>query len=107
MMDTAGGCIVGTFAPPVPLFQDLQGGFPMSIREVLAPQLPYLRRYARALTGSQTAGDAYVRATLTALLTGEAELESYLTPRVALYRLFHKIWTKTRDVADRGEDDCT
>jgi CheY-like chemotaxis protein len=80
----------------------------MAIREVLAPQLPYLRRYARALTGSQAAGDAYVRATLTALLAGDAELESYLTPKVALYRLFHTIWTKTRDIADRdcrGEGD--
>jgi CheY-like chemotaxis protein len=70
----------------------------MTIRETLAPQLPYLRRYARALTGSQAAGDAYVRAALTALLTGDAELESYLAPRVALYRLFHTIWSRTENL---------
>ncbi len=76
----------------------------MTIRETLAPQLPYLRRYARALTGSQTTGDAYVRAALTALLTGDVELESYLTPRVALYRLFHTIWSRTENL---GGHDAT
>ena len=81
----------------------------MTIREVLAPQLPYLRRYARALTGSQPAGDAYVRAALNALLTGDAELESYLSPRVALYRLFHTIWKKTANQENHDgplEDAC-
>ena len=65
----------------------------MSITESLAPHLPYLRRYARALTGAQDSGDAYVRAALTALLAGENELSADLPPRVALYRLFHAIWS--------------
>ena len=73
----------------------------MTIREVLAPQLPYLRRYARALTGSQAAGDAHVRAALTALLAGDAELESYLIPRVALYRLFHTVWARAGNSPNR------
>jgi CheY-like chemotaxis protein/DNA-directed RNA polymerase specialized sigma24 family protein len=51
-----------------------------------------LRRYARALTGSQASGDAYVRAALTALLAGKSELAADLPPRVALYRLLHVIW---------------
>jgi len=38
----------------------------MSLADQIAVQLPYLRRYARALTGSQSSGDAYVRATLEA-----------------------------------------
>ena len=42
----------------------------MNITHALAPHLPYLRRYARALTGSQNSGDAYVRAALTALARG-------------------------------------
>lgn len=67
----------------------------MALTEQLAPHLPYLRRYARAVTGSQTTGDACVRATLTALLSGQSELVSYLPPRVALYRLFHEIWTRS------------
>ena len=36
----------------------------MSLGEQIAKNLPYLRRYARALTGSQATGDAFVRATL-------------------------------------------
>src|SRR5437868_9934887 len=67
----------------------------MALSEQLAPHLPYLRRYARAVTGSQANGDACVRATLTALLSGQSELVSYLPPRVALYRLFHEIWARS------------
>ena len=64
----------------------------MSMSRALAPHLPYLRRYARALTGSQESGDAYVRAALEALLAGEQALDDDLPPRVSLYHLFHKIW---------------
>jgi CheY-like chemotaxis protein len=67
----------------------------MNVTQALAPHLPYLRRYARALTGSQQSGDAYVRAALTALLEGEHALDEELPPRVALYKLFHKIWSST------------
>lgn len=64
----------------------------MSMSQTLAPHLPYLRRYARALTGSQTSGDAHVRAALTALLAGDQSLIEGVPPRVGLYRLFHAIW---------------
>jgi CheY-like chemotaxis protein len=57
--------------------------------------LPYLRRYARALTGSQASGDAYVRASLEAVLAGKAELTRNMSPRIALYRLFHTLWSTT------------
>ena len=67
----------------------------MGLLERLAPHLPYVRRYARALTGDQKAGDAYVRASLEALAAGEASLPPQLTPRVALYRVFHTIWGGT------------
>src|SRR5262245_38827909 len=66
----------------------------MSLVEQLGPHLPYLRRYARALAGSQKSGDAYVKAALQALAAGEAELEE-LPPRVALYKLFQLIWSQT------------
>jgi DNA-directed RNA polymerase specialized sigma24 family protein/CheY-like chemotaxis protein len=64
----------------------------LSLVARLAPHLPYLRRYARALTGDQTTGDNYVRAALEALAAGEAQLETSAPPRVALYRVFHAIW---------------
>ena len=67
----------------------------MGLLERLAPHLPYMRRYARALTGEQGAGDAYVRATLEAIAAGEAALPANLTPRVALYQVFHTIWGGT------------
>ena len=67
----------------------------MGLLERLAPHLPYVRRYARALTGDQGAGDAYVRASLEALAAGEAQLPPQLTPRVALYHVFHTIWGGT------------
>ena len=40
----------------------------MTLSTRIAPLLPLLRRYARAVTGSQNAGDAYVAATLEALI---------------------------------------
>jgi len=64
----------------------------LSLLARLAPHLPYVRRYARALTGDQTTGDNYVRATLEALAAGERQLESTSSPRVALYQVFHAIW---------------
>jgi DNA-directed RNA polymerase specialized sigma24 family protein len=54
--------------------------------------VPYLRRYARALSGSQASGDAYVAATLEALIQDPEILDSDASTRVALYRLFSKIW---------------
>ena len=80
----------------------------MTMTEVLSPHLPYLRRYARALTGSQESGDAYVRAALTALLEEENALDTDLSPRVGLYRLFHRIWSGTAGLNDApGASDGT
>ncbi len=64
----------------------------MSTSQAVAQHLPYLRRYARALTGSQSSGDAYVAATLEALIEDPAVLEKGTSTRIALYRLFTKIW---------------
>jgi DNA-directed RNA polymerase specialized sigma24 family protein/CheY-like chemotaxis protein len=82
----------------------------MGLLDRLAPHLPYVRRYARALTGDQAAGDSYVRAALEALAAGEASLPPQLTPRVALYHVFHTIWGGTgaklepRTEAGEGQD---
>jgi len=64
----------------------------MSRSQLVAEHLPLLRRYARALTGSQASGDAYVAAMLEALLQDPALLEEKLGPRVGLFRLFTQIW---------------
>jgi CheY-like chemotaxis protein len=67
----------------------------MSLLARLAPHLPYVRRYARALTGDQATGDNYVRVALEALAAGERQLSTEMTPRVALYQVFHAIWSST------------
>jgi DNA-directed RNA polymerase specialized sigma24 family protein len=64
----------------------------VSASQAIAPYLPFLRRYARALTGNQSSGDAYVAAALEALIEDPSILEDAASPRVALYRLFSKIW---------------
>ncbi|HUO98643.1 MAG TPA: response regulator [Rhizomicrobium sp.] len=65
----------------------------MTMTETLGPHLPFLRRYARALTGSQATGDAYVRVLLESLVDGDMTLREDLPPRAALYRLFHELWS--------------
>jgi len=64
----------------------------MSRSQLVAEHLPLLRRYARALTGSQASGDAYVAAMLEALLQDASLLEEKRGPRAGLFRLFTKIW---------------
>ena len=60
--------------------------------QAVAQYLPFLRRYARALTGNQTSGDAYVGATLEALVEDPSVIDDTGGPRVALYRLLTKLW---------------
>ena len=64
----------------------------MSTSQAVLQHLPFLRRYARALTGSQASGDAYVAATVESLIASPKMLDSSGNKRVALYRLFTKIW---------------
>ncbi len=67
----------------------------MSLGQQLAPHLPFLRRYGRALTGSQTEGDRYVRATLEAIVAAPEEFPRDVDPRLGLYRTFQAIWGST------------
>lgn len=65
----------------------------MSIGAEVAAHLPFLRRYARALTGSQSTGDAFVKATLEAALADEDLANSLRGGRVPLYAAFNKLWS--------------
>jgi len=71
----------------------------MSIARSIAPHLPYLRRFARALEGAQAGGDAFVAATLEALIADPSSFPTGVTPKVGLYRIFVKLWSSTH----RGE----
>jgi DNA-directed RNA polymerase specialized sigma24 family protein len=64
----------------------------MSRSQLVAEHLPLLRRYARALTGNQASGDAYVGAMLEALLQDPSVLDEQHGPRAGLFRLFTQIW---------------
>ena len=65
----------------------------MSIGAEVAAHLPFLRRYARALTGSQSTGDAFVKATLEAALADQDLANSLRGGRVPLYAAFNKLWS--------------
>ena len=65
----------------------------MTISKEIAPQLPFLRRFARALCGSQASGDAYVVATLEALIEDPSSFPRNMPSRSALYHIFIKLWS--------------
>jgi DNA-directed RNA polymerase specialized sigma24 family protein/CheY-like chemotaxis protein len=60
---------------------------------VVTTTLPYLRRYARALTGSQETGDRFAAATLEAILEDDSILSGPLPARIALFRALHLVWS--------------
>lgn len=64
------------------------------LSQSVALELPFLRRYARALTGSQTTGDRYAIETLEAILADRTVYDTEISPRAALFRAFHVIWSK-------------
>jgi CheY-like chemotaxis protein/DNA-directed RNA polymerase specialized sigma24 family protein len=74
----------------------------MSLGQDLAPHLPFLRRYARALTGSQVHGDNFVRATLETIVAQPDEFPRDVDPRLGLYRTFHAIWSSAN--IDEGQE---
>jgi CheY-like chemotaxis protein len=68
----------------------------MTIAAEIAPHLPYLRRFARALNGTQSGGDSYVVATLEALVADPSTFPRDVPARIALYRTFLKLWSSMR-----------
>jgi CheY-like chemotaxis protein len=61
----------------------------------VARHLPYLRRYSRALTGNQTSGDAYAVAVLESVVADPVVLDRHGDPKVALFAVFHSIWSSS------------
>jgi len=73
------------------------------LADAIAPHLPHLRRYARALTGSQTSGDAFAAAALEAILADPGVFDHGLAANVALFRVFHVIWRTGGAPSDGAE----
>lgn len=69
----------------------------------VARHLPYLRRYARALTGNQTSGDSYAAAVLEAIATDPDLLIRSADAKVALFEAFHSIWTSSGSSVEEAD----
>ena len=67
----------------------------MSLSMRIAPHLPYLRRFSRAVTGSQTSGDAYVAATLEALIADTSIFPEATNDKIAVYKLFSALFSSS------------
>ena len=75
----------------------------MSLGQLLAPHLPYLRRYSRALAGDQHHGDSYVKTALEAIIVAPDEFPANVDAKLGLYRTFQAIWQSTHD--GRADND--
>jgi CheY-like chemotaxis protein len=64
----------------------------MSLVADTAPHLPYLRRFARALTGGQKSGDAYVTSVLEMLVADPKSFDVENDPRLELFKAFSRMW---------------
>jgi DNA-directed RNA polymerase specialized sigma24 family protein len=61
--------------------------------------IPFLRRYARALTGTQEQGDHYVKASLGSLLEDPAKLAADIPLRLQLFKFFHDSFQANAEAA--------
>lgn len=75
------------------------------VSQSVSEALPFLRRYARALTGNQTTGDHYAAATLEAILGDDTIYDTDMSPQAALFRAFHLIWSSAgAPIAEDGNN---
>jgi len=77
----------------------------MSLGEEIRGHLPFLRRYARALTGSQQHGDNFVHTMLEVIVAAPDEFRSDDGIRIDLYRTFHRIWESAFIEDGEGDDE--
>lgn len=71
--------------------QTMTQGDNMPISDRIGPHLPALRRYARALTGTQPSGDAYVAATLETILIDPSVMPEGEDDKARLFGLLSRI----------------
>lgn len=78
----------------------------------LSEVLPYLRRYAHALAGSRSKGDAYLKLCLETYLHEPHRLRGGRSIKPQLFALFHDVWSvvaltmpQLDEVAEEDESD--
>lgn len=74
------------------------------LTSAIAADLPFLRRYARALTGSQDTGDRYAAATLESILIEDTPVREATTPRIGLFHCFHRVWASAGAPLEADDD---
>lgn len=65
----------------------------VSLSAAIAPHLPFLRRFSRAVSGSQESGDALVAAMLEAIIADTSIFPKASSDRIALYKIFTRMFT--------------
>lgn len=73
------------------------------ISDQLGANIPYLRRFSRAMTGSQQSGDSFAAATLEAILADRSVIEGQ-DVKIGLFKVLYGIWASAGAPVDDGED---
>lgn len=73
-----------------------------SVSDQLGMYIPYLRRYARAMTGSQASGDAFAVASLEAIIAERSVLDG-TDVKTGLFRVLYGIWASAGAPVEDGE----
>lgn len=76
---------------------------PRDFATSVAANVPFLRRYARALTGNQDSGDRYAAATLEAILLDDSAVKATENAKIGLFRAFHMVWSSAGAPVDEAD----
>ena len=79
----------------------------MALGQAIAPHLPYLRRYGRAISGSQESGDALVAGLLETLVANPDAIHTAQDLRIQLYRMVHENFSLMAEEASGSDDNAT
>ncbi len=74
-----------------------------SISDQLGANIPYLRRFSRAMTGSQQSGDTFAAAALEAILADRSILDGH-DVKTGLFKVLYGIWASAGAPVEDGED---
>jgi CheY-like chemotaxis protein len=80
--------------------------FSASQTDQLGDAIPFLRRFARAMTGSQVSGDRYAAASLEAILADRSVLDG-MDVKVGVFKVLYSIWASAGAPVEEGETGLT
>ena len=73
-----------------------------ALSDQIGELLPYLRRFARAMTGSRQSGDRFAAAALEAILADRSVLDG-ADVKTGVFRALYRIWSSAGAPVDAGE----